>query len=197
MKEQLKPVSQAFEGTSNGLDGIIEALRGHLPPEPPPFPDHPETKVWYEDGSISSFNIVGTLARNTDMTNAVKIEIGNTVTGIAADAFSYTYSKLTSIIIPSSVLRIGNSILKNCSSLVTIIIKNGVTSIGNEAFSGCSSLTSITIPNSVKFIGFNAFYNSKLVIVTFEGKTKAQVQTMSNFQWGLIPGKIVCTDGTL
>ena len=200
MKKQLKPVSQAFERTSDGLDGIIEALRGHLPPNPPPPPpSNPKTVVTYKNGNVIEYLIEGELGENSipDKENAVKVDIGTDVTSILANAFCDGCSGLTSITIPDSVTCIGDEAFSNCSGLTSITIPDSVTSIWNYAFSYCSGLTSVTIPNNVTSIGNNAFYNSKSVIVTFKGRTKAQVQAMSNFQWGLGPGKIVCTDGTL
>ena len=45
-----------------------------------------------------------------------------------------------------------------CTALSTIIIPNSVISIGDWAFESCIGLTSIIIPISVTSIGFNAFY---------------------------------------
>lgn len=53
-------------------------------------------------------------------------------------------SSLTSITIPDSVTRIGNSAFDGCHGLTSIIIPDKVTSIGIYAFHSCSSLTSIT-----------------------------------------------------
>ncbi len=91
----------------------------------------------------------------------------------------YGMYNLTSVIIPESVVNIGdyafydcnkwlesvevvyiNTILFKCHTGVTgeFVIKDGTTAIASDAFRDCNSLTSITIPNSVTSIGANAFY---------------------------------------
>lgn len=47
----------------------------------------------------------------------------------------------------------------SCSDLESIIIPDSVVSIGNHAFFSCSSLKSITIPKNVTSIGDEVFYN--------------------------------------
>ncbi len=84
------------------------------------------------------------------------IIIPNSVMSIGNFAFSYC-SNLTSITIPNSVASIGQSAFVGCSGLTSITIPNSVTSIGSSAFSYCSSLTTITIPNSVTSIDNYAF----------------------------------------
>ena len=93
----------------------------------------------------------------------------------------YAFSAgITSLILPSSLTRIGNNAIRGCGLLATIIIPSGVrsigdwaftycaglnlvtlpeslTSIGSYAFAGCSSLPSIQLPDSVTFIGRQAF----------------------------------------
>ena len=69
----------------------------------------------------------------------VTFEGNSQLTSIDSYAFAYC-SKLTSIIIPSSVTSIGNSAFYGCSSLTSIIIPSSVTSIGIYAFSDCTSL---------------------------------------------------------
>ena len=141
MPEEISILSALFVQTGEGLDNIISILRRGVEP----IPDHPETIVWYQDGTVSSYNIVGELGENSvpDKMNAVKVEIGTAVTGIGEWAFEKCYS-LTSITIPDSVTSIGDGAFNNCYSLTSITIPNDVTSIGDSVFSSCTALSSIT-----------------------------------------------------
>ena len=64
---------------------------------------------------------------------------------------------LTSIIIPSSVIAIGEEAFHGCSSLTSITIPSSVATIGKGTFSSCKSLTSIAIPPSVHTMKGNPF----------------------------------------
>ena len=64
---------------------------------------------------------------------------------------------LGSIVIPESVVRIGKFAFSSCVNLERITIPSGVTAIENSAFEWCISLVEITIPNAVVSIGKNAF----------------------------------------
>lgn len=88
--------------------------------------------------------------------NMTSIIIPNSVTKIGESAFFYC-EKLASVSIGKCVTSIGRKAFENCENLSNIIIPNCVTSIGNAAFSGCYKLTNITIPNSVTTIGDAAF----------------------------------------
>ena len=64
------------------------------------------------------------------------------VTSIGASAFSSCY--LTSIIIPNSVMSIGEKAFYNCTSLTYVSIGSGIKTIGEMAFGDCYQLTYIT-----------------------------------------------------
>ena len=87
----------------------------------------------------------------------VSAEMTTACTTIGGNAF-VSFSELTSVTIPDSVLSIGDFAFSECSGLTSVNIGNGVTNIGDNAFQVCSSLTSITIPSGVTSIGTGVFY---------------------------------------
>ena len=152
------------------------------------IPLNPNLKYKIKDGTVS---ITGC---NEGAIGKLEIPAtidGKPVTTIATKAFQYC-DNLLSVLIPDSVINIGNYSFTGCGSLKNITIGNGVTNIGMSAFSNCPSLTSIKIPNNVisigptifsgcgrlknviigkdvKNIGYGAFYTSSLESVTFLG----------------------------
>ena len=75
---------------------------------------------------------------------------------IAARAFS-DCENLSKVILPNSVISIGESAFWGCTGLVSITIPNSVTSIANEAFAYCENLNHITLPSCLTDIGWGAF----------------------------------------
>ena len=100
--------------------------------------------------------------------------IPNSVISIGNNAFE-ACTGLISVTISNSVTSIGNRAFSNCTSLISIEIPNNVTSIGNSTFSNCTGLTSITIPSSVTSIGANAFSNCNFTSITCEAVTPPSV----------------------
>ena len=74
--------------------------------------------------------------------------------------------KLTSVVLPSSLITIGGGAFTGCSSLSSITLPNSLTTIGEDAFNECSALTSIVLPNSLTTIGNEAFSRTKLTSLT-------------------------------
>lgn len=94
--------------------------------------------------------------KNYYYTRIQHILIPDTVLFLGEKAFDKCIY-LTKIVMPNSIVSIGNGCFMDCKSLTNITIPNSVTSIGERAFEGCKSLTNITIPNSVTSIGKRVF----------------------------------------
>ena len=95
-----------------------------------------------------------------------ELVIPNGVTEICDETFAL--AELESVIIPSSVKRIGDRAFHSCYNLSRVKITKGVTEIGNYAFEYCCSLKSITIPESVTSIGEASLFCTGLTNIEVE-----------------------------
>ena len=86
-----------------------------------------------------------------------------TVTGIGDWTFK-NCTKLTSVVIPDSVISIGYYAFYSCKSLKSVVIPDSVTSIDTGAFSGCSNLT-IYCEAESKPDSWNSSWNSGRPVV--------------------------------
>lgn len=142
-------------------------------PDPPTPPDDagsdqpagpPAAEYTYEgivyayQEETNSYAVTGaTDATLGDMEILESIE-GVPVTTIEYKAFA-NRTDLTSVLIPDSVLYIGQDVFRDCKKMTQATISNNLETLGPYAFYGCSALTSVTIPDSVKTIEQGAFYN--------------------------------------
>ena len=129
------------------------------------------------------------------------ITIPGSVTAFGTGTFSYT--GITSAIIPDGFTKVDDYLFEGCHDLITVTIpdtvtaigkwafcatgfesfaiSDNITSIGDYAFFECSKLKSINIPGSVKSIGTWAFAYTALTEVTFcEGVTSIADQAFGN-----------------
>ena len=81
-----------------------------------------------------------------------------TVFGIGTQAFKFC-NKVTSVVLPQSIVNLSNNAFENCSSLNSINIPESVPYIGSYSFSGCKNLTSINGGSGVIGIQDYAFQN--------------------------------------
>lgn len=117
-------------------------------------PDHPvfvvNNKMLINKQTMTVIQYLGQKAEPFEIIWGIK-EIG---TGAFED------SKLTSIVIPASVTKIGNYAFRSMKGLKEITIPEGVTSIGNQVFLG-TGLTTIKFPSTLQEIGFGCFTSCK------------------------------------
>jgi len=75
---------------------------------------------------------------------------GKPVLAIAAGAFK-NRDTVTDVLIPKSVVSVGEEAFLNCTSLKTVAfaVDSACTTIGNYAFAGCPALVSFTVPERV------------------------------------------------
>ena len=117
--------------------------------------------------SISKLTVTGNLnsadiaQMKTNMTLLMELDLsGATLAGniLPANAFQGK-NILTTVILPASVVSIGDNAFSSCINLSgTVPLPAALTSIGNSAFWNCSSLTGdLIIPNNVNSIGSYAF----------------------------------------
>lgn len=70
---------------------------------------------------------------------------------------SFYGAGLEEIIIPGSVVEIGEMAFSNCSNATMIDLGDGLNVIGRKAFSKCNSVVELTIPGNIENVGFGAF----------------------------------------
>ena len=101
---------------------------------------------------------------------------------------------ITSVVIPDSVVGLGNSAFSWCASLTSVTIPDSVTSIGDWAFEYCSSLTSVTIPKSVTSIGNWAFSDCySLTSIKYHGKRAEWDAISKGASWDVDTGNYTIT----
>lgn len=66
-----------------------------------------------------------------------KIEMGNNVTNIGADAFNYYYPALEAVTISNGLTGIGDRMFRSCVSLSSVVFPSSVMSISGNAFAEC------------------------------------------------------------
>ncbi len=80
---------------------------------------------------------------------------------------------IVSVVLPDSVVTIGDRAFFCCQNLVSVTMRNGVKTIMEGAFAVCSSLKTVKIPDSVKTMGEGVFYGcEELSSVTLSSALK-------------------------
>lgn len=80
------------------------------------------------------------------------------VTEIGNQAF-YKCDALTSVTIPSSILKVSTEAFANCSALKQISFPNSVKEFGTKVMENCTSLEEVELPEGITLIPSNMFNN--------------------------------------
>jgi Tfp pilus assembly protein PilF len=144
----------------------------------------PDTVITIEDGGDSGARswfseierYLGAFLNNKEL---IKVTLGTGLKTIGNNAF---YScQLTEIIIPDSVIAIGDSAFYS-SGLIKVTFGKGLQTIGKEAFSS-NQIAEINLPSSLKEIGAKAFYENKIKKLTLPaGLQTVAVEVFSHNQ---------------
>ncbi|MDE7413320.1 MAG: leucine-rich repeat domain-containing protein [Muribaculaceae bacterium] len=106
------------------------------------------------NGTVYTVNEIGSCAfHSCDFLTSIIIP--ESVITIGDNAFNSTSIK--SIIIPDSVTELGTSAFFYCRNLESIVLSDSLHAIEDGTFDQCVSLTSITLPSSIRKIGMFAF----------------------------------------
>ena len=85
-----------------------------------------------------------------------EIVFPSTLLSIPSSCFSHCRS-LKKLVIPGNVKQIGPSAFSNCENLEEVVLSEGVEEIGAFAFFECKNLKRVTLPSTLKKIGGDAF----------------------------------------
>ena len=88
--------------------------------------------------------------RNLDLKGVVMTEMPN-------EQF-YDNDTLRSVVLPSTLKKLGNYAFASCSKLNSATLPEGLEEIGNYAFNYCDSLSQINLPTTLKKLGNYVFY---------------------------------------
>lgn len=89
--------------------------------------------------------------------NLTKITIPDSIVNLGTNTFGYC-SNLEEVILSNQLTTITSNVFENCVSLVDITLPSTITTISSSAFKNCTSLESINLPSSITHIGNDAFY---------------------------------------
>jgi hypothetical protein len=127
-------------------------------------------------GNSTTQGTVGNvLIKNKKYVSLDLSESNITIIGRAFDFYYDMPSTLVEIILPNSLIHIGDGAFTACNNLTGIIIPNTVTNIGGGAFQYCRNLKSITIPGSVTYLGDGAFYSCSSLVSAIIGNGVTEI----------------------
>lgn len=93
------------------------------------------------------------------MPNLIEIDLSEVDMKSLPSSMFYNREAIRRIVLPNSLVTIGENAMQYCHMLESITIPKGVTNIGNSAFYDCSSLTDVQLPTGLTYLASNCFCN--------------------------------------
>ena len=161
-----------------------------------------------EEGTGNAYSIVQIGENNNSIFSGYSaagavdlLVLPNTVTNIDDYAVEGLYNVRGNLVIPDSVVSIGDGAFQNCSFDGELILGNSLKSIGTGAFRSCYTFTgSLAFPDSLEFVGYTAFENCTFDDVSSWGTLDTIFEGIFSFATFLtdvfvIPNQITTIEG--
>lgn len=100
------------------------------------------------------------------------------------------FKNLVAIILPETVVKIGNNAFRDCILLAEINLPDKTEEIGSYVFANCQSLTLIVIPKSVLKIGENVFEGCTKITITNNSNVDLNGDNPPDEEITILPNKI-------
>ncbi len=78
--------------------------------------------------------------------------------------YAFDNSNIAAVVIPDSVVRIGDFAFVSCTNLTEVVIPDSVREIGTRAFFGCTALRDVALPKSNVTLGSRLFSGCKSLL---------------------------------
>lgn len=130
----------------------------------------------YVDGCLVYENASKTNLLACSHSAAGDIIIPNSVVNIGEHTF-HKCTDITSITIPNSVANIGACAFLYCSGLISVTLPNSITNLGEHAFDNCSGLKSVTIGNGITSIKERAFFDCRNLTSVTIGNSVTDIES--------------------
>ena len=170
-KKRLELQKARFEEYDNGKDILLDDFTDYIYELETSKPLVVEGKS--EDINFSSI----TFAINHCSLNGIILDLSKitNLTSIPESAFA-NCTKLKSIILPDTIIRIEDNAFYNCTSLEEFKFPENIQEIGKKAFANCSSLNLIVLPDKITELPENLFFGcsnlQEISLFDVEGKSE-------------------------
>ncbi|MBR4201917.1 MAG: leucine-rich repeat protein [Oscillospiraceae bacterium] len=85
------------------------------------------------------------------------------------DSYFSGFSGLTEIVLPDTLLEIGNKSFSGLTALESVVLPKNLTTVGEQAFKGCTALKEITFPDTMYKVKSEAFAGTAWLEAQKEG----------------------------